>query len=177
VDATARTAVSRERALTIATLKSGRYSVARPLELGALLVGASPEQAAALLALGDPLGRAFQLRDDLLGVFGDEATTGKPAGADLVEGKPTLLVAETLTRLSPADAERFRGRLGQAQLSAGEVDELRTLMVDCGARTAVEAHIEREIATARAQIDRLTLAASDRDELHEFATWLVSRSA
>jgi geranylgeranyl pyrophosphate synthase len=86
-------------------------------------------------------------------------------------------VAETLARLSPEDAEGFRSRLGQAHLAASEVAELRTLMVDCGAREAVEAQIEREIATARGQIDRLALAASDRDELHEFATWLVSRSA
>jgi len=177
VDATARGEVGRERALSIATLKSGRYSVARPLELGALLAGASPVAAAAVLAVGDPLGRAFQLRDDLLGVFGDEATTGKPAGADLVEGKPTLLVAETLARAADGDAARFRSQLGRAQLTGAEVDELRALIVDCGARAAVEAQVEVEVASARERIDRLELSDVARAELHELATWLVSRSA
>ena len=91
-----------ETAMTVLRYKSAKYSIERPLHVGAALAGADAEQLAALTAFGLPLGEAFQLRDDLLGVFGDPATTGKPAGDDLVEGKRTVLVALAL------DARRSR---------------------------------------------------------------------
>jgi geranylgeranyl diphosphate synthase type I len=101
LDVHAATSGSTDRlaALTVATLKSGRYSVARPLEIGALLAGATAELVDGLGAFGDPLGRAFQVRDDLLGVFGDDATTGKSTASDLAEGKRTLLIAEAVAGL------------------------------------------------------------------------------
>ena len=82
-----------ERALLVARYKSGAYTVERPLHLGAVLADADADLVEAFSAFGRPLGEAFQLRDDLLGVFGDEATTGKPVGDDLREGKPTVLLA------------------------------------------------------------------------------------
>ena len=175
VDAAARGVADRERALTIATLKSGRYSVSRPLELGALLAGAAPSVAAALLAVGDPLGVAFQLGDDLLGVFGDPAETGKPSGPDLIEGKRTLLVAETLARLAGPERERFTGRFGRDDLDATDVTLLRELIEDCGARSAVEAHIRTATDQARHAIDLLPLGASSRADLHGLADWMTTR--
>jgi geranylgeranyl diphosphate synthase type I len=175
VDAAARGEASRERALSVATLKSGRYSVSRPLQLGALLAGASATQAAALAAVGDPLGRAFQLRDDLLGVFGDPAETGKSDASDLAEGKRTLLVAETLARLDGAPRERFLAGLGDAALSAEEAMALRALMERSGARSAVEQAVAAEVAAARDGIDGLALPPERRAELHELAGWLLER--
>jgi geranylgeranyl diphosphate synthase, type I len=175
VDAAARGSESRERALSVATLKSGRYSVSRPLQLGALLAGASRAEADALAAVGDPLGRAFQLVDDLLGVFGDPAETGKPNASDLAEGKRTLLVAETLARSTGADRTRFLAGLGDADLTEEDAALLRTLMERCGARTAVEQAVAGEVAAARRGIDALGLAAHARDELHGLAGWLVDR--
>jgi geranylgeranyl diphosphate synthase type I len=175
VDAAARGDADRERAKRIATLKSGRYSVSRPLELGALLGGADPNVATALLAVGDPLGVAFQLGDDLLGVFGDPEETGKPSGADLAEGKRTLLVAETLSRLAPEDRASFLARLGQPDLTDGDVALLRELITSCGARTAVEVHIRTAADEARQAIDALPLPEQPRSELHELAGWMTTR--
>ncbi len=175
VDAAARGDADRERALRIATLKSGRYSVSRPLELGALLAGASPDVAGALLDVGDPLGVAFQLGDDLLGVFGDPDATGKPSGADLAEGKRTLLVAETLARLAAAERIAFTDLFGRAELTAAEIGLLRELITTSGARDAVEAHIRLSVEQARRAIDLLALPARARSELHELSDWMTTR--
>jgi geranylgeranyl diphosphate synthase type I len=174
-DAAARRDADLARALRIATLKSGRYSVARPLELGAVLAGVDDVTAAGLVAVGDPLGVAFQLGDDLLGVFGDPGATGKPAGADLIEGKRTVLVAETLARLEGADHGRFAAGLGDAQLDAAGVDVLRGLIEASGARAAVEARVRETVEQAEGAIAELPVEAARRGELVAFATWLVDR--
>ena len=176
VDAAARRVGDPDRALTIATLKSGRYSVSRPLELGALLAGADQDVAARLLKVGDPLGVAFQLRDDLLGVFGDPAVTGKPAGSDLVEGKRTLLVAETLARLGHDEGcNAFEAALGAADLDHAAVAALTSTIERCGAREAVEAHVTRCAAEAVDAIGRLPLRDEDRQALRDLAIWMTTR--
>jgi geranylgeranyl diphosphate synthase type I len=174
-DAAARRDADLSRALSIATLKSGRYSVARPLELGAVLAGVDEDVASGLVAVGDPLGVAFQLGDDLLGVFGDPATTGKPAGADLIEGKRTVLVAETLARLEDGDRERFAAGLGDARLDPQGVDALRELIERSGARAAVERRIRTTVEQAEAAIAVVPIGAAGRAELGAFATWLMER--
>ncbi len=172
VDAAARRSADPERALTIATLKSGRYSVARPLELGALLAGVDAGATAPLVAVGDALGLAFQLRDDLLGVFGDPAVTGKPAGSDLVEGKRTLLVAETLARLSGAERAAFEATLGTGTV---DVAALRDAIVRSGGRRAVEDRIKVAAAGARKGIAALPLGDAGRADLRQLADWMTTR--
>jgi geranylgeranyl diphosphate synthase type I len=171
-----------ERALTVAMLKSGRYTVARPLEIGASLAGADDALVDALGRVGDPLGVAFQLRDDVLGLFGDPATTGKAVGADIAEGKRTLLVAEALARLAPPDAARLEQGLADADLEAGRAAELTALIASCGAREAVEARIEDALARADAALDDLTARHPGVREdavadLRTLATYLVGRHA
>ncbi|MFT4263213.1 MAG: polyprenyl synthetase family protein [Nocardioides sp.] len=134
-------------AMTVLRYKSAKYSVERPLHLGAALAGAAPAQLEALTAFGLPLGEAFQLRDDVLGVFGDPSVTGKPAGDDLVEGKRTVLVAETLGRASDEDAARLDASLG-GPLTEAEVGALRSIITTSGALDAVEARIAALTATA-----------------------------
>ena len=176
VDAAARRSADPARALRIATLKSGRYSVARPLELGALLAGAASEVTEGLLVVGDALGLAFQLRDDVLGVFGDPAVTGKPAGSDLVEGKRTLLVAETLGRLPSDAATAFDAVLGRADLlDERRVAELTAAVERSGARAAVERRIADAVEGARQGIRALPMAPERRDDLEELADWMTTR--
>jgi len=175
VDAVARRSADRERALAIATLKSGRYSVSRPLELGALLAGAAPSDAAALLAVGDPLGVAFQLRDDLLGVFGDPDATGKPAGSDLAEGKRTLLVAETLARLDGPERHRFDTLLGAPDLGADELAAMTATVEASGARRAVEERIALAAEEAVRAVGSLGIDAAHRTDLLELAGWMTLR--
>src|SRR5213078_2564445 len=122
-----------ERAGLVARYKSAKYTVERPLLFGAAAAGAPEPVTRAYSAYGLPLGEAFQLRDDVLGVFGDPAVTGKPAGDDLREGKRTVLVAVTLERATPAGAAAVRRGLGDPRLDERGVDELRAVMRESGA--------------------------------------------
>jgi geranylgeranyl diphosphate synthase type I len=178
LDVHAATSGSTDRlaALTVATLKSGRYSVARPLEIGALLAGATAELVDGLGAFGDPLGRAFQVRDDLLGVFGDDATTGKSTASDLAEGKRTLLIAEAVAGLDASDRRELLAGLGDPTLDAARTDRLRELIELSGARAATESYIEVAVADARQVLDHLDIPAGVRTQLAQVASYLGDRT-
>jgi geranylgeranyl diphosphate synthase type I len=127
-----------ERALRVARYKSAKYTVERPLHLGAMLAGAGPDLIAALSGYGIPLGEAFQLRDDVLGVFGDPTETGKPAGDDLREGKRTVLIAAALEQATPEQSAVIDRLLGDPALDGDGVAELRGLLIETGALDATE---------------------------------------
>ena len=126
-----------DAAMTVLRYKSAKYSIERPLQIGAALAGASSSLLEGLSRFGLPLGEAFQLRDALLGVVGDPEETGKPAGDDLVEGKRTVLVALALDGAPQAAAQRLDGALG-TPLTPADVDELRAIIDASGARAQVE---------------------------------------
>jgi geranylgeranyl pyrophosphate synthase len=146
----------RRHAEHIARLKSGRYSVERPLELGAVAAGARPEILAALQGYGEHLGRVFALRDDQLGIWGDPATTGKPIGDDLAEGKATVVMSLAADRLSGEAAEALQ-RLGTRDLRPGDVAVVTEALEACGIRDEVEALIGSELARALACLAESTL--------------------
>ncbi|WP_314502613.1 polyprenyl synthetase family protein [uncultured Microbacterium sp.] len=127
-----------ERALRVASLKSARYSIQQPLAVGAALAGADEDQQAALAAFGHPVGMAFQLRDDVLGVFGDEAVTGKPSGDDLREGKRTVLIAYARERLAPSARRIIDELVGDPGLDADQIASLQRTIVETGALDRVE---------------------------------------
>ncbi|GAA0492542.1 putative polyprenyl synthetase [Paractinoplanes deccanensis] len=127
-----------ERARRVVRYKSAKYTVEHPLLLGARLAGAGDELLAGFSAFGLPLGEAFQLRDDILGVFGDPARTGKPAGDDLREGKRTVLVALALERSGDKRTALIESLLGNPTLDAAGIATLREIIVDTGALTTVE---------------------------------------
>lgn len=139
-------------AMTVLRYKSAKYSVERPLHVGAALAGADPEVLRALTSFGLPVGEAFQLRDDLLGVYGDPATTGKPAGDDLVEGKRTVLVALALEHAPAEDAARLDAALGH-ELDAETLTDLRRIITDSGAQQRVETMIDELVTPALAALD------------------------
>ena len=145
-----------DAAMTVLRYKSAKYSVERPLHVGAALAGADEATLRALSGFGLPLGEAFQLRDDLLGVFGDPAVTGKPAGDDLVEGKRTVLVALALDAAPEADAALLHRSLG-GPLTPAEVDRLRAILTDSGARAQVEQVIEALTEKALAALEAAPL--------------------
>lgn len=163
-----------EEVRRIAVLKSGMYSVVEPLTIGAALAGATDESCAGLRRFGTPLGEAFQLRDDLLGLFGD-ASTGKPVDSDVREGKKNLLYVRALAALEGPDRDRFRARWGAAGLAEEEVRLLTELVERCGARASVEgllAELTEQAGSAlanielpeeaRAALSDLTIAATQR---------------
>ena len=138
---TARADTDHVSARRIARYKSGKYTIERPLHIGAALAGRLGELQRSLSAYGDPLGEAFQLRDDALGAFGDESLTGKPVGDDLREGKPTPLLALATTRADPAQAEVL-DEIGRRDLSAEDVARIQAVLVETGAVEAVERSID-----------------------------------
>ncbi|MFI5492003.1 polyprenyl synthetase family protein [Actinoplanes sp. NPDC051859] len=160
---------SLERASKVARYKSAKYTVERPLLLGAALAGADPTLSAAYSAYGLPLGEAFQLRDDVLGVFGDPERTGKPAGDDLREGKRTYLVAAAYETVSEAGRREIDGGLGDPALDAAGVARLRAIITDCGALARTEARIALLTEEALAALATADVEPEARGVLLELA--------
>jgi len=167
---------SAEDALRVAKFKTSKYTVEGPLHLGAAAAGASPEVFAVLSDYGLPLGEAFQLRDDVLGVFGDPSRTGKPAGDDLLEGKRTLLVALAMSQAGKTEAELLRRYLGDRSMAEDRVAALREVIVSTRALDQVEQRIalradeaRKALRTdaisedARVALDALVTAATERN--------------
>lgn len=167
--------VSLERSQRVNEFKSARYTVARPAQLGALLAGAEPGLVEALGRFGSPLGRAFQLRDDLLGVYGDMSLTGKPAGDDLREGKRTVLVAYAMEQATPAAAARLARLLGDPDLDLDGVDEARQIITETGAVQRVEAEIAADHAAALAVLAEARLHPEARTALETLGRLAVRR--
>jgi len=164
-----------ELAMKVLRYKSAKYSIERPLHLGATLAGADEHMLAALSAFGLPLGEAFQLRDDLLGVFGDPEVTGKPAGDDLSEGKRTVLVALALAS-APADAAaRLDAGLGRP-LTVDEVADLRAVIERSGAAAEVEQRIRVLTDEALGALEAGSFAAPARAALRELAAAATQRA-
>jgi geranylgeranyl diphosphate synthase type I len=164
-------------ALTVARYTSAGYTVLRPLQLGAAIAGARPEVVDALGRVGLPLGEAFQLRDDVLGVFGDPAVTGKSADDDLREGKRTLLIALAEERADLAGRRLLRDSLGDPGAGPEELQALRRLIETTGARARVEQRITERTAQARAEIAAAPVSADARAALDALAVAATSRTA
>ena len=169
---TARGRIGEDAAQRICRFKSGKYTIERPLHLGAALAGRLDELGGPLSAYGLPLGEAFQLRDDLLGVFGDDTVTGKPVGEDLREGKPTVLfalAAEVVGRGTALD------RYGADDLSGEEVAALQEVLVESGAVDRVEQRIDGLVAEAVVAMERAPLTAEARRALGDLAYYVAGR--
>lgn len=166
-----------DRALRVVSLKSAQYSIEQPLALGATLAGADAEQRGALRAFGHPIGMAFQLRDDVLGVFGDESVTGKPAGDDLREGKRTVLVALTRERLDPSARRVLDDLLGDPELDGAQVAALQSTIVDSGALERVESMIRDYVTEADRALSGARLDNASVGELRDLARAATVRAA
>jgi len=129
-------------AMQVIRFKAAKYTVERPLHLGASLAGADAALLGALSDYGVPVGEAFQLRDDVLGVFGDAAVTGKPAGDDLREGKRTVLLAKAYEAADAGQRRILDAYVGERTLDADAVAQLREVIVSTGALASVEREIE-----------------------------------
>jgi geranylgeranyl diphosphate synthase type I len=166
----------RDKAERICRYKSGKYTIERPLHLGAVL--AAPDREAELLPAlseyGLPLGDAFQMRDDVMGAFGDPAVTGKPVGGDLREGKPTPLMAMAVEAATTEQAEVL-AMVGRADLGDDEVATVQQVIIDTGALGELESTIQRLAAQAVDAIGRAPITAPARDELVSLADYVTRR--
>ena len=172
-------AADEARAREVIRSKSARYSVEHPIVLGAALAGADDDALAACRAVGLPLGEAFQLRDDLLGVFGDPATTGKPAGDDLREGKRTVLVARAMARSraigDQATVALLLTGLGHRDLDDAQIAALATAIDASRAPDDVEELIGELSGHAFAGLASLALVEPGRTQLERLAHAAVDR--
>jgi geranylgeranyl diphosphate synthase type I len=166
-----------EGALTVARYKSAGYTVQRPLQLGVAIAGAGPHVVEATTAIGLPLGEAFQLRDDVLGVFGDPAVTGKSADDDLREGKQTLLIAWAEEAADLAGRRLLDELLGNARAREEDFQALRDLIDSTGARDRVEERIAESTARARAAIADAPLSDDAQAALDALAVAATTRTA
>jgi geranylgeranyl diphosphate synthase type I len=164
-----------DEAERVVEYKSARYTVQRPCQLGAALGGGDARLDAALAAYGSPLGRAFQFRDDVLGVFGDASVTGKPVGDDLREGKRTVLVAHAYAGAGPAGQRLLEDRLGDPGLDPAGVADLQAVIVGSGALEAVEAMIEDGYGRALAALEGDAMTDEGRRGLAALAEAAVRR--
>ncbi len=160
----------------VARLKSGRYSIERPLELGALAAGAMPEVVDTLLRCGEHIGRAFALRDDYLGVWGDPRLTGKPAGDDLLEGKATVLLTLARSRLK-GHAAYVLARLGTPDVTPDDIPVLAIAMREAGVDSALEELIEAEYDAAAACLDASHLSPAGVVGIRDAAMSIAWRDA
>jgi geranylgeranyl diphosphate synthase, type I len=167
---------SAERALRVARFKSAKYTIERPLHLGAALGGGNDELMAAFSAYGLPLGEAFQLRDDLLGVYGDPDVTGKPAGDDLREGKRTVLIAYAVEAANRAQTEQLQSRFGDPQLDDDGVTVLREVIAATGAVRRVEQLIVDHTDEALRVLASADMDESARTALSDLATIATRRT-
>ncbi|GIH68161.1 polyprenyl synthetase family protein [Sphaerimonospora thailandensis] len=166
-----------EGALRVALYKSGKYSVEQPLRLGLVLAARARHDWIDRLCAqyGTQIGIAFQLRDDVLGVFGDPAETGKPAGDDLREGKRTMLIARALAEASDVQAQAVRSLLGDPDLDARGVERLRSVIEDTGALAACEGMIKRYLDDALHALEQAPIDETARTALAALAVAATTR--
>ena len=164
----------REKAERICRYKSGKYTIERPLHLGALLAAPTRDDLIPVLSTyGLPLGDAFQMRDDVLGAFGDTAVTGKPVGDDLREGKPTPLMAIATARANAAQLKELQ-LVGNHDLSPEQIARVQEVIRETGALDELEAVITRLTDEAIAAVGHVPFTQSVRDELitlAEYVSW------
>ncbi|MDW3215897.1 MAG: polyprenyl synthetase family protein [Ilumatobacteraceae bacterium] len=160
----------------ICRYKSGKYTIERPLHLGAALASPSglDELGETLSAYGLPLGDAFQMRDDVMGAFGDTASTGKPVGGDLREGKPTPLLARAIEAATP-DQRAVLAGVGRPGLTDDDVASIQQVIIDTGALADLERTISSRTAEAIGAIERADIDATARAELVELASFVSHR--
>ena len=157
--------------------KTGSYTVSGPLKLGAIIGGAKSKDLETLDSFALPIGIAFQLKDDLLGVFSAESVTGKPFASDLRQGKKTVLLLEAQRRASAAERRVMDRVIGRIDTSENDLRRIVRFLDECGAKSAVEKRVEKLHKKALSILDGSTLRTEGKDLLRSAATALISRES
>jgi geranylgeranyl diphosphate synthase type I len=166
-----------EEVLDVARRKSGNYTVRRPLEIGAAMAGCGDRLLIRLGRYGDAVGEAFQLRDDLLGIFGSPEITGKPAGADLTEHKATSIVVAAHQMADPTLRRQLAELMNTAELDVAGVERWRSLIVATGAVERIEEMIADRLRRASEWIYESRLDEAMRSALLTMASVCTQRAA
>jgi len=167
---------SMDTVLEVARRKSGNYTVRRPLEIGAAMSGCSDRSVSGLGRYGEAVGEAFQLRDDLLGVFGAETVTGKPSGQDLVERKATSVVIAAHDLADPPTRRQLTELMNTGDLDDNAIERWRTLIVTTGAVQRIEDMISSRVSSALNELDDLRIGEPVRAGLANMAAVCAERT-
>jgi geranylgeranyl diphosphate synthase, type I len=162
-------------AMRVVTYKTAKYTIERPLHLGAAMADAPLSLVAMCTDYGLPLGTAFQLRDDILGIFGDPAVTGKPVTGDISEGKRTVLVALAMERANGAQLRVMERHLGDPSLTEDAAAQVREVITDTGALAECETLISASVKEATAALDGAPIPDEARVALTELAILATAR--
>jgi geranylgeranyl diphosphate synthase type I len=166
-----------ESVLGVARMKSGNYTVRRPLEIGAAMAGCDEHALARLGEYGSAVGEAFQLRDDILGIFGSPATTGKPNGGDLLERKATSVVVASYQMADASTRRQFGELMNRDQLDDAALEHWRSLIFATGAVQWIEELIADRVATAQKALDSSGIDVSINAALADMASVCTRRAA
>jgi len=169
--------------LNLMDLKTARYTIARPLQIGASLANANPKTINTFFSYGKKLGIAFQIQDDILGVFGDPKTTGKPVGADIREGKKTLLIAESLKKITTSEVEskntsevkNFKKVFGNPNATEKEIQWIVNLMIKYGILDKAKAQAKKLVNQANKELKNLKINKKEKEFLQELGEYIIKR--
>jgi len=156
-------------------LKTAIYTFVAPLQIGALLAGANEKKLKILEDYGIPLGKAYQLQDDILGLFGTKIKIGKPVASDIREGKKTLLILRTLKKAKSADKKFINNCLGNPDISSKDVSRIRQIAIDTGAKDYSETSAKKLAAQSRAVIEKSQLRKNGKEFLMGLTEYVVKR--
>lgn len=162
-------------ALTVFRLKTARYTVSGPLSLGAILGGADGRLLSRIDEFGENLGVAFQIQDDILGVFGDEKTVGKSVTSDIEEGKNTLLIIHALEKAVQEQKEVLNKYYGKGKIGEEELSRIRQVFLETGALDYSKQKAAQLVGEAKAVIERMEIAEDKKQMLRQMADFLVER--
>ncbi len=166
-----------DKVLDVSRRKSGNYTVRRPLEMGAAMAGCGDHLLTMLARYGDAIGEAFQMRDDVLGIFGSPAVTGKPSSSDLAEHKATSVVVAAYHLADPTLRRELRALMTADRLDAGDIRRWRDLIAATGAVEWIERLIDARLTRALNLIDDADVRPAVRAALAGMATACTARAA
>lgn len=169
--------ITQERAETVIRYKSAKYTIERPLHMGAAIADAGVDLRTSLSSYGLSLGEAFQLRDDLLGVFGESDITGKPAGDDLREGKQTMLIAFAYSHATAQECALLTRHLGSKSISPAEIEILQEILINCGAQDFIEQRISDYLDSALKSLENPAYDIEVKNALTALAILATKRTA
>ena len=169
--------LTEEEVLNILEYKTAKYTVERPLQIGAMLAGAEVNVLEAFTAYGIPLGQAFQLQDDILGVFGDPKKMGKPVGSDIREGKKTVLIAKTYEWASKGEEKILDRVVGNGAATEKDLSRVKEIIYSVGAYDYSVKLSQRLIDQAKFAIDKAKLNDEGKNYLYAGADYILNRTS
>ena len=156
-------------------LKTAVYTIEAPLHIGAILAGAKKRELSAMSGYAIPLGQAFQIQDDILGIYGTRQKIGKPVGSDIIEGKKTLLIAKAMEHASPSELKFLKKQLGNKRLSSRQLDKVKKIISGTGALDMCKQQATSLADEAKDSISKVKLTDEGKSFLYGLADYVVKR--